>query len=129
MEDNNFHILVTAEFEDGTTGNWVIDTGASKTVFDENLVPFYSVIDRTEDLFSAGLGEQPFKTSLANLREVRFGSLKIGNLMVALLNMNHINELYRKSIQKEICGLLGSDFLMKYKAEINYKKKLLVLNA
>lgn len=128
LEENNFHILVTSEFEDGITGNWVIDTGASKTVFDENLTNHYSIAGKSEELFSAGVGEKPFQSSLAILHSVKFGHLQISSLKVALLNMNHINELYRQANQKQICGLLGSDFLLTYKAEISYKNKLLVLN-
>lgn len=127
LEETNFHILVSATFEDGIAGNWIIDTGASKTVFDENLAKYYSDIGKSEDLFSAGTDQQPFKSSLAILRYVKFGELKIDNLKVALLNLNHINALYQKSNHTQICGLLGGDFFMKYRAEINYKKKLLIL--
>ena len=127
LEESNFHILIHSEFEDGTNRNWVIDTGASKTVFDENLKGYYKVIGKREDLFSAGIDQQPFKSSLAIIKQVKFGELKITELKVALLNLNHINDLYQKSVQLEICGLLGGDFLMKYQAKINYKKKLLVL--
>ncbi len=127
LEDSNYHIVVTSEFDNGTTGYWVIDTGASKTVFDENLEEYYALAGKDEDLFSAGIGEQPFKSSLAILKQVKFGKLAIENLKVALLNMNHINTIYENATDMKICGLLGSDFLMKYKAEISFDKKLLVL--
>ena len=127
MEENNFHLITTSVFEDGTLGIWVIDTGASKTVFDKNTVDYYHISGEEEDVLSAGIGEQPLKSVMAVLKPLSFGKLKIPGMKVALLDMSHINDLYLESTKIKICGLLGGDFLMKYKAEISYKKKLLNL--
>jgi hypothetical protein len=44
------------------------------------------------------------------------------------MDMNHINELYQKVSDYKICGLLGSDFLLKYNAVIDYKRRVLKLS-
>jgi hypothetical protein len=54
--------------------------------------------------------------------------MKVEKMKVALLDMNHINELYEKVSDIKIGGLLGSDFLLKNKAVVDYKKKRLVLS-
>jgi len=127
LEENNYHIHITSVFYDGKIGNWIIDTGASKTVFDKNKADYYNNSDETEELHSAGVGEKPLETSLAFLKPLEIGKLKIENMKVALLDLERINELYSKTTNIEICGLLGGDFLVKYKAVIDYRKSTLVL--
>ena len=128
LEETNVHAVISSEFEDGSSGKWLIDTGASKTVFDKNKIQYFNNINEEEEILSAGISELPLKISLAILKPIHFGKLKIEDLKVALLDMNHINKLYLKSVNFEIFGFLGGDFLMKYKAEISYRKKLLILN-
>lgn len=129
LEADNYHILISGEFSDGRNGNWVIDTGASKTVFDKSLNELYEKLEgETDEIHTAGIGDEPQQISLAVLKFVQIGKLSIENLNVALLDLSHINKLYSKSTDMEICGLIGSDFLMKYKAVIDYKKRVLFLN-
>ena len=128
-EENNFHLILPSEFENGTKGNWVVDTGASKSVFDAGKNTCYEICGEEEEILSAGIGEQPLKSAVAILNPFHFGKLKIEKMKVALIDLSHINQVYLKKSKIEILGLLGSDFLKKYKAEISYKKKLLILKA
>lgn len=128
MKTGNFHIIITSEFSDGEIGNWIVDTGASKTVFDKALVEYYSILaDESDEIHTAGIGVKPLETSIALLKLVQFGKLKIEDIKVALLDLSHINELYSKASNLKICGLIGGDFLMKYNAVIDYKKQKLFL--
>jgi len=130
LENGNYHLLVSCVFHDKSNGMWVIDTGASKSVFDQNLEPYIDQVDeRTEDLHSAGIGAEPMKSRLSILKEISFGKLKVSGMGAALLDLNHINELYANATDLQICGLLGGDFLMKYRAVVDYKRKLLVLRS
>jgi hypothetical protein len=128
LENGNYHPVVTSVFNDGSTGKWVIDTGASKSVFDSNLQKqVLSVVGRTEDLHSAGIGAEPMKSMAAVLHPLNFGKLTVAELKVALLDLSHINELYAKTTDLRICGLLGGDFLMRFRATVSYKRKRLIL--
>lgn len=129
LEDKNYHLIATSVFHDGTTGNWVLDTGASKTVFHKKLTSFFWELEgEHEEIHSAGIGEQALETSLATLKPFRMGNYEVARLKVALLDLTHINRLYSKATNFEICGLIGSDFLLKHKAVIDYKRKVLILN-
>ena len=129
LEPNNYHLIIQSEFGAGQTLNWVIDTGASKTAFDKNLADFYELSEHeTEELHTAGIGDKQIETSIGHLKKFTIGKLAIVALKVALLDLSHVNKLYKKSTNLEICGLLGSDFLMKHKATIDYKKAILILN-
>ncbi|SHF54516.1 Aspartyl protease [Mariniphaga anaerophila] len=128
LEDDNFHLVVNSFFADGTSGFWVVDTGASKTVFDKNLHSFYESEESGSDqLHTAGIGDKPIETTIAYLLPFSLGKLKVKHLKAALLDLSHINKLYSKVTSLKICGLLGGDFLMHHKAVIDYKKKIMVL--
>lgn len=127
LEHQNFHVIVQTFFSDRKLRNWVIDTGASKTVFDKNLEKLFVLSNERDELHSAGINEKPIATEIGFIKNFCFGKLKVQELKVALLDLSHINNLYAKSANFKICGLLGGDFLMKYKALIDYKKRLLIL--
>ena len=64
----------------------------------------------------------------AVMQPFTLGKYKLENLKVALFDLTHINEFYRTIITRiNICGLIGSDVLLKHKAVINYKYKTLAL--
>lgn len=129
LEEQNFHILVRSQFADGTTGIWVIDTGASKTVFDKNLRPYYTEMEgEYEEIHTAGISEQTLETSLGVVESLEFGKYKMLSLKVALIDLKHINELYQKAAKLQLCGLIGGDFLLKHNAVIDYGKRELVLH-
>ena len=128
LESENYHILITSVFGDGTKGLWVIDTGASKSVFDKNQDKYIEKIEgSTEDLHSAGIGEEPMKGEIALLKPFSLSKLKVESMKVALLDLTHVNKLYASTAGVEICGLIGSDFLVRHNAIINYRKKSMVL--
>ena len=129
LEPDNYHIMVSSVFSDGNSVNWIIDTGASKTVFEKKMIKYYAKSEgESDEIHTAGIGEQAMEVTLAELKSMSFGKLKTENQRVALLDLSHINELYSKVIDKKISGLLGGDFLMRYKAVIDYKKQVLILN-
>ena len=129
IEENNFHLLVESVFEDGSVKKWAIDTGASKTVFDKNLTNHYDVSgEYPQEIRSAGIGEKLIDTSVGTVNYFKLGKLTIKNQKVALIDLNHINEHYAKATDLTICGLIGGDILMKHRATINYKKRILILD-
>ena len=129
LEEGNYHIMVSSQFSDKSFGKWVIDTGASKSVFDSSLEKYYEVVelDSGNEIHSAGIGIDSFETRTGEIRKLKFGDYKIKKLRVALINLSHINALYDKYASEKICGLIGSDFLFKYKAVINYSTSELIL--
>jgi hypothetical protein len=53
------------------------------------------------------------------------GNIKIEPYPCILMDLTHVNQLYTKIGQGQVCGLLGSDFLTKYKATISFARKRL----
>jgi hypothetical protein len=127
LERENYHILIEGNFEDETPSCWIIDTGASKTVLDKNLSSFYELIDSDdmEDYQSAGINQGMMETSVGKLTYLRFGDLKITGQKVALIDLDHVNEIYGKYTSYRIAGLLGGDILMQYQCKIDYAGKII----
>ena len=126
MEAGTFHILVKAEFGEEYEGWWVIDTGASKSVIDQNRVELYR-LDDTSGISAKGLGKDIVETGSAIIPEIRFKGISYGPISVATVDLHHINTEYSKFSDKRIVGLLGSDFLLKNNATISYGEKLLII--
>ncbi|RLD64190.1 MAG: hypothetical protein DRJ01_01615 [Bacteroidetes bacterium] len=128
IEKNNFHLFVNVIFNDDETGEIIIDTGASKTVFDASRLEKYSkIIENSEEIKSSGINANLTDTQLVTVNKIQIGDLSIKNFKAVLLNLDHINSLYADINNKQIWGLLGGDFLTKYNAKIDYENKLLIL--
>jgi hypothetical protein len=126
LEHDNYHILIEGSFDDETLSYWIIDTGASKTVLDSNLTQFYGNVESEdeEDYQSAGINQGMLETTVGKIFCLRFGQFEIINQKVALIDLNHVNEIYQKYTSYKIAGLLGGDILMQYKCMIDYDRKV-----
>jgi hypothetical protein len=122
LEEGNYHLAVKAVFDNGEEVTWVIDTGASKTVFDQTLQDKYDPVPLEEgmDVRSAGIGAGQLETSLGRIHGFSLEDFHVPHLNVALIDLSHLNDLYFHATARKICGLIGSDFLLKYKAVIDY---------
>jgi hypothetical protein len=130
LEQDNYHILIEGNFFDEKPSYWIIDTGASKTVLDSNLDLYYANVEleNEEDYQSAGINQGMLDTSVGKMHFLRFGEFKIVNQKVALIDLNHVNEIYEKYTSFKIAGLLGGDILMQYKCMIDYSRKIIKFN-
>ncbi|MDO9512676.1 MAG: aspartyl protease family protein [Bacteroidales bacterium] len=127
---DSFHHMVRLNIN-GKAANFIIDTGASRTIFDISL--FRDFADFTDDdLYineqpSAGINADINEHHSLNLGEFTAGQLHINNFPVLLLDLSNVNHTYSALNLPPIDGILGSDFMLKHKAVINYSKRVLRL--
>jgi len=126
-EDNSYHLFVSGVIN-GQKCDLLIDTGASHTIFDATLIP-EAPADKIAgfEIQSAGIHAGELKNSIGHIKQFKLGDLKRKNWTVVLIDLTHVNDLYQKFTDKRVAGLIGSDFLLKHKAIIDYKKRELVL--
>lgn len=109
----------------------LVDTGASKTVFDKKRVLHF--IDEKDflpmDKLSTGLGTSSMKTHSTLLKKLQVGEIVMKNFEAIVLDLSHVNISYSKLDLPAIDGVLGSDVLVKYNAVIDYRKKELKLRS
>jgi len=127
LEKDNYHILIEGKFQDETTSSWIIDTGASKSVLDINLKTYFEILesDNEDDYQSAGINQGMMETSVGKMFYLKLGELEITNQKVALIDLNHVNEIYGKYTSNRISGLIGGDILMKFSCGIDYESGII----
>ena len=107
----------------------VLDTGASKTAFDQTMLmqAHEQAVVTISDRLSTGLGTNTMTSSTAVINDLYIGGLLIDEFEVAVLDLSTINIAYRQLGHPEVLGVLGGDILMKYKAVIDYGDQVLLL--
>ncbi len=128
LEPENYHLLLEGSLDHKIPCFWIIDTGASRSVFDQDMSEWY-VIDEESDteLQSAGITGEFFAVHTAKLKSLFFSEFNVSGKTIALISLNQINELYSRFSDIKISGLIGGDWLKRYNAIIDYKQQLLIL--
>lgn len=128
LAPNSFHHMVRLSLN-GKQANFILDTGASRTIFDISL--FHEFVNFTDedlhnnDLPSAGINADLKEHQSLTLAEFITGQMQIQNFQVLLLDLSNVNHTYASLNLPPVDGILGSDFLLKYKSVIHYPKRVL----
>lgn len=124
IEGDGFHI-VTEGLINGKPARFVVDTGASRTVFDKDRILNY--INNPEfaekEGFSAGIGGTDISSFIFEIEELSFGDLKINDYQAVAMDLSNINTSYEMIKLPPIDGVLGGDLLRKHNAVISYRLK------
>jgi len=127
LQDDGFHLLVEIVVF-GQKLLAVVDTGASRSVFDSTFITTHIAdIEHTEESQATTL----FTTS--NTLQATVPKLKIGHLLlkdydIVALDLSAVNQAYHSLGHPPIVAIIGSDLLLKYQASVNYKKMKLFLH-
>jgi predicted aspartyl protease len=129
IEGDGFHLQVKIKIN-GKVANAIIDTGASKTVFDKTRINnFLKKETLTEhDRMSTGLGTASMQSHAVMLKKLSIGKLDILDYNGVVLDLSHVNQTYVTIGLKPIDAVVGSDVMEKYKAVIDYSKKTLSMS-
>ena len=126
IEEDGYHIFVDA-FINGKKARLLIDTGASRTVFDADRITAFLGEDSQKiekmDKLSTGLGTNTMESHSVVLDEFSLGDTIFVEYQAVVLNMEHVNQSYRMLGFAEIDGVLGGDLLNELKVVIDYRKK------
>jgi len=123
-----FHLLVKININ-GKSAKIIIDTGASKTVFDKKRIEKF-VTEKNfleHDKLSSGLGTNNMSSHTTTIKKMKIGDVEILNYSTVLLDLSHVNNSYDQVGLGAVEGVLGSDILLAYNAIIDYEKKILKL--
>ena len=122
IEGEGFHIMVKGMIH-GKEADFLIDTGASRSVFDPNTI--ISFIDNIEfkkkEGLTAGVGSSDLESATFVIDSFTIGDLEIHDYEAVALDLENIHEMYGKLGLPRIDGIIGGDLLRRYKAVINYR--------
>lgn len=128
LDKEGFHIRLKA-LVNGKDADFILDTGASRTVFDKNVVLDFlpgSALSQ-HDATTSGVGSNDLQSYSTIIKKLQIGNLLIRRYHCAILDLSHVNMAYEMIGKPKINGILGGDILRKYKAKINYSTKTLTL--
>ena len=124
IEGDGFH-LIAEGLINGKSARFVVDTGASRTVFDKERILAY--IDNPEfnekEGLSAGIGGTDISSFIFKLEELSFGELSVKDYQAVAMDLSNVNNSYAMLNIPPVDGVLGGDLLYKHKAVISYKLK------
>ncbi len=124
IEGDGFHLIAEGRIND-KVAHFVVDTGASRTVFDKDRILNY--INNPEfaekEGISAGIGGTDISSFIFNIEELCFGDLKINDYQAVAMDLSNVNNSYAMIGIPPIDGVLGGDLLRKHNAVISYKLK------
>ena len=128
IEGEGFHIMVKGMIH-GKEASFLVDTGASRSVFDPNTIVTYieDIQFEKKEGMSAGVGSSDLESATFVIDSLSIGSLEIKDYEAVALDLENIHEMYTKLGLPHIDGIIGGDLLQKNKAVINYRSKKLRL--
>ncbi len=130
IENEGFHLMINGVIN-GQKANLLIDTGASRSVFDIEKIKKYigedQILFEKNEKLSTGLGTNTMESQSVIINELKLGDLIISNYQAVVLEMSHINQSYAKLNLPGIDGVMGGDLFYQYKVVIDYKRKSLKL--
>ena len=128
IEGEGFHIMVQGKIH-GKEAHFLVDTGASRSVFDPNTITDFidNVAFEKKEGMTAGVGSSDLESATFMIEVFSIGELEIHDYEAVALDLENIHEMYGKLGLPRIDGIIGGDLLKRYKAVINYKGKKLRL--
>ena len=124
IEGEGFHIMVKGLIH-GKEANFLIDTGASRSVFDPKTISDFidNIQFEKKEGMTAGVGSSDLESATFVIDSFSVGELEIDEYEAVALDLENIHEMYGKLGLPRIDGIIGGDLLKRYKAVINYKLK------
>jgi predicted aspartyl protease len=109
IEDAGYHLLLKARVN-GKAASLLIDTGASKTVFDKVKVQRFVKESSFTILgkLSTGLGTAKMETHSVMIKKFRLGKLTLTEFETIVIDLSHVNQTYARLDLPEIDGVLGA---------------------
>ncbi len=129
LQGDGFHLLVEVVVF-GQIFKAVLDTGASKSAFDREIISGYAPADQiihVPDHHAIGLGTTTMERYFVVCPELRLGELIIENYEAPVFDLSAIKFAYEKLELPPVIGVLGGDILMDHHAIIDYKNLRLSL--
>lgn len=101
---------------------FIVDTGASGSVIDENWLEKLSLKRSKGTQKTGGLGTSNVKATVIKKLEIELGGKLFKTRKAMCLDLSHVNKTLKKSGAKPIAGIIGADILKKYKGVIDSTK-------
>lgn len=127
LGENGLHFYIISTFK-GEEKVVIVDTAASKTVFDLDQMPPECIMETNESMNGIGIGGEVSESAVVNIEQIDLDSHSIKDFKSYAISFKMINDMYEKFIDKKVFGLIGADILFEYKAIINLGTMTIILH-
>ena len=126
IETDGFHLIVKSRIN-GKSARLLVDTGASRTVFDinkkEKFIKKQELVKNKS--LSTGIGTNKMVSHSSVINKFSIDQLVIFEYEGVFIDLSIVNSSYQQINIKPIDGVLGSDLLKQFNAIINFEKQTL----
>jgi len=124
LQDDGFHLLVEIVVF-GEKLFAVVDTGASRSVFDKALMEKHIQELEISDETQAATIFSTAATLQGTIPKLKIGKLTLKNYATVALDLQSVTDTYLLLGHPPIAGIIGGDILMQFDAKIDYKKRVM----
>lgn len=111
----------------GITGRFILDTGASNTCVGFDKLEFFNLTSKESKIKAAGAGATNMETQISTKNVIAIGDWEKRKIKIVLFDLVHVNEALTAHKAMPVDGIIGADVLIKAKAIIDYKSKVVYL--
>lgn len=124
IEGDGFHVMIQGKIN-GMEANFLIDTGASRSVFDIQAITHYiqHLQLMKKKTITAGIASSDFEVFTFMIDNLELGDIAIRPYEALAVDLTEVHESYQMLGLPMITGIIGGDLLVKLKATINYRLK------
>ena len=111
----------------GEVLNFILDTGASKTVIHQGTAERLEV--KLMDTFGTGggVGTSEAKIYIADIQDFTIKDYAVKDLSIYSMDLGHVNEALSQREESAVDGVIGFDLLDRQDAVIDFKSRTLFL--
>ena len=122
----SYHLLLEARLNGGEPAMFVVDTGASRSVVDAQLMP--TAVPTADAIEAYGISTDSVQVQVAQGVELCLCDGQwTQRVDLAVADLSALRELYKSTCGINIVGLLGCDFLLAHCSTINLGRRTLTL--
>lgn len=127
LTENRFgHFIAHGELNN-TPVDILVDSGATTTVVDQSFVSRINATTRESSIRAVGLGGSQGYLEIADFSDFSLGEQALEASEMKVMNLEHINRVYRSNDVGTLSAIIGSDYLKAHNAIIDYENNLLWL--
>ena len=120
------HLYLTAEVN-GTNATFVLDTFAVSSVMEEKKESKFNLTTSLSESKAVGAGGNNLALKETSIKNFCIKNYVLHDYKIHLMNLDHVNNAFKKVGIAEIDGVIGADILIRGKAVIDYEKLILYL--
>ncbi len=115
------HIIVKAEVNN-IFGNFIVDTGASNSCIDLNKSEKFKLNFKKSDEQASSATEQIKETFISKKNSLLVGDCSKTDFNLILFDLKRVIKALKEKDNLEVDGIIGSDILIEFNCQIDYKE-------